>query len=178
MNLKVSEKTYFFGRSRKGCGWGKKWEVLVGWVPQPLSGNYQGDECHSVVDKVRDRIPPGRTVRAIYGALENSILPSRIPDAAPLRSDEEIVYLRSDSFYNIFLYPRTVTGTVLYRTLVDCGNIDRIARERKKSYEKGWNIVDGAFVISSPLDPINQGTYTMTANGKRIFIHVMVFWNF
>jgi hypothetical protein len=43
-----------------------------------------------VVDKVRDKIPAGRTVRAIFGALENPTPPSRIPDATRLRSDEEV----------------------------------------------------------------------------------------
>ena len=43
-----------------------------------------------VVDKVWDRISAGRTVRAIYGAIENPIPPSRIPDATRLRSDKKI----------------------------------------------------------------------------------------
>ena len=43
-----------------------------------------------VVDRVRDRIPAGRTVQAIYGARENPIARRRNPDATRFRSDEEI----------------------------------------------------------------------------------------
>jgi len=43
-----------------------------------------------VVDKVRQKIPAGRTVQGIYGALENLAPPSVIPDATCLQSDEEI----------------------------------------------------------------------------------------
>jgi len=43
-----------------------------------------------VVDKVRQKIPAGRTVRAIYGALENLAPSSVIPDATRLQSDEEV----------------------------------------------------------------------------------------
>ena len=43
-----------------------------------------------VVDKVWDRIPAGRTLRAIYGALENPIPQSRLPGEIRLRSNEEI----------------------------------------------------------------------------------------
>ena len=43
-----------------------------------------------VVDKVRQKIPAGRTVRAIYGAFENPAPPSIIPDATCLQSDEEV----------------------------------------------------------------------------------------
>ncbi|KAF8423732.1 hypothetical protein BGX38DRAFT_1238459 [Terfezia claveryi] len=66
-------------------------------------GAYKWDGCPShcvaimqvaslleVVDKVRDKIPVGRTVRAIFGALENPRLPNTIPDATRLQSDEEV----------------------------------------------------------------------------------------
>jgi len=43
-----------------------------------------------VVDKVRQKIPACRTVRAIYGALENPAPPSIIPDATRLQSDEKV----------------------------------------------------------------------------------------
>ena len=43
-----------------------------------------------VVDKVRDKIPAGRTVRAIFGAIANPTLPGIIPEATRLQSDEEV----------------------------------------------------------------------------------------
>jgi hypothetical protein len=43
-----------------------------------------------IVDKVRERIPVGRTVRAIYGALDNPTPPSTIPPFTRLQSDEEV----------------------------------------------------------------------------------------
>ena len=43
-----------------------------------------------VIDKVRQKIPAGRTVRAINGALENPAPPSVIPDATRLQSDEKV----------------------------------------------------------------------------------------
>ena len=43
-----------------------------------------------VVDKVRDKIPEGRTVRAVFGALENPTRHNPIPDATRLQSDEEV----------------------------------------------------------------------------------------
>ena len=43
-----------------------------------------------VVDKVRHKIPAGRTVRDTYGALENPAPPSVIQDATRLQSDEEV----------------------------------------------------------------------------------------
>ncbi|KAF8440637.1 hypothetical protein BGX38DRAFT_1205498 [Terfezia claveryi] len=70
-------------------------------------GAYKWDGCPShyvaimqvaslleVVDKVRDKIPVGRTVRAIFGALENPRLPNTIPDATRLQSDEEPIRLQ------------------------------------------------------------------------------------
>lgn len=72
-------------------------------VKDPVSGAYLWDGCPSncvavlkaaslleLVDKVRDKIPNGRTVRAIYGALENATPPSKIPDSTRLQSDEEV----------------------------------------------------------------------------------------
>ena len=86
-------------------------------------GRYLWDGCPSncvaiikvaslleVVDKVRDRIPPGRTVRAIYGALENPIPPSRIPDAAQLRSDEEV-----EAFFEVTSAKPIRLQVVLYK---------------------------------------------------------------
>ncbi|KAF8435592.1 hypothetical protein BGX38DRAFT_1274931 [Terfezia claveryi] len=43
-----------------------------------------------VVDKVQDKIPAERMVRAIFGALKNPRLPNTIPDAMHLQSDEEV----------------------------------------------------------------------------------------
>jgi len=43
-----------------------------------------------VVDKVWDKIPAGRTVRAIFGAIENPTKPSPIPDITRLKSDKEV----------------------------------------------------------------------------------------
>ena len=43
-----------------------------------------------LVDKVRGKIPNGRAVRAIYGALENPTPPSKTPDSTRLQSDEEV----------------------------------------------------------------------------------------
>ena len=42
-----------------------------------------------VVDKVRDKIPAGRTVRAIFRVIANPTPPGRIPEATRLQSDEE-----------------------------------------------------------------------------------------
>jgi len=49
-----------------------------------------------VVDKVRQKIPAGCRVRAIYGALENPAPPSVISDATRLQSDEEV-----EAFFNL-----------------------------------------------------------------------------
>jgi len=43
-----------------------------------------------VVDKVRDKIPAGLTVRAIFGVIANPTPPGRIPEAIRLQSDEEV----------------------------------------------------------------------------------------
>src|SRR5205085_10122799 len=43
-----------------------------------------------IVDKIRDKIPVGHTVRAILAALENPTRPSTIPEAVRLTSDEEV----------------------------------------------------------------------------------------
>ena len=43
-----------------------------------------------VVDKVREKIPAGRTVRANYGAVENPAAGTVIPHATSLQSDEEV----------------------------------------------------------------------------------------
>jgi len=43
-----------------------------------------------VVDKIWQKVPAGHTVRAIFGALDNAIAPSIIPDAIRLQSDEEV----------------------------------------------------------------------------------------
>jgi len=43
-----------------------------------------------VVDKVRDKIPAGQTVRAIFGVIANPTPPGRIPEATRLQSDEEV----------------------------------------------------------------------------------------
>jgi len=43
------------------------------------------------VDKVRDNIPAGRIVRAIFRAIANPMPPGRIPEATRLQSDEEVV---------------------------------------------------------------------------------------
>ena len=41
-----------------------------------------------VVDKLWEKIPTGRTARAIFVALENPAAPSAIPNATRLQSDE------------------------------------------------------------------------------------------
>jgi len=43
-----------------------------------------------VIDKVRQKIPAGHTVQAIYGALENPAPTSVISDVTCLQSDEEV----------------------------------------------------------------------------------------
>jgi len=66
-------------------------------------GAYKQDGCPShcvaimkvaslleVVDKVRDKIPAGRTVRAILGEIDNRTQASPIPDTMHLKSDEKV----------------------------------------------------------------------------------------
>ena len=66
-------------------------------------GQYLWDGCpsHSVaivkvaslvelVDKARPRIPAGRSIRAIYGALANPVPTCTVPDATRLQSDNEV----------------------------------------------------------------------------------------
>jgi len=43
-----------------------------------------------VIDKVRDKIPAGRTIMAIFGAIANPTPPGRIPEATQLQSDVEV----------------------------------------------------------------------------------------
>jgi len=43
-----------------------------------------------VINKVIDKIPAGRTVRAIFVAIANTTPPGRIPEATWLQSDEEV----------------------------------------------------------------------------------------
>ena len=62
------------------------------------------------VDKVRAKIPAGRVVRAIFGALENPIPPSRIPDAARLETDEEV-----EAFFDVTSSKPIRLQIVLYR---------------------------------------------------------------
>ncbi|RPB21142.1 hypothetical protein L211DRAFT_851741 [Terfezia boudieri ATCC MYA-4762] len=72
-------------------------------VQNNASGEYRWDEALSncvavlrsaslleIVDKIQERIPTGRKVRAIYGALDNPNLPNVIPPATRLQSDEEV----------------------------------------------------------------------------------------
>jgi len=72
-------------------------------------GAYKWDGCPShcvvimkvaslleVVDKVRDKIPAGRTVRAIFGVIENPTQASPVPDTTHLKSDEEV-----EAFFDI-----------------------------------------------------------------------------
>ncbi|RPB18640.1 hypothetical protein L211DRAFT_853934 [Terfezia boudieri ATCC MYA-4762] len=72
-------------------------------VQDNASGEYRWDEVPSncvailrsaslleIVDKIRERIPAGRKVRAIYGALDNPNPPNAIPPATCLQSDEEV----------------------------------------------------------------------------------------
>jgi hypothetical protein len=67
------------------------------------AGEYKWDGCKShcvaimksaslleVVDKIRGKIPDRRTVRAIFGALDNPTPTNTIPDATRLQSDEEV----------------------------------------------------------------------------------------
>ena len=67
------------------------------------AGEYKWDGCKShcvaimksasyleVVDKIRGKIPDGRMVRAIYGALDNLTPTNTTPDATRLQSDEEV----------------------------------------------------------------------------------------
>jgi hypothetical protein len=67
------------------------------------NGEYKwdGGRCHcvaimksasllEVVDRIRGKIPDNRTVRAIYGALDNPTAPNTTPDATRLQSDEEV----------------------------------------------------------------------------------------
>ena len=68
-------------------------------VRDPLSGEYKWDNCpcHDVeiiklpclleiVDKIEEKIPLGRKVRVVYGALKNPSAPSTSPDATHLQS--------------------------------------------------------------------------------------------
>ncbi|RPB18166.1 hypothetical protein L211DRAFT_854394 [Terfezia boudieri ATCC MYA-4762] len=72
-------------------------------VQDNASGEYRWDEAPSncvailrsaslleIVDKIWERIPTGRKVRAIYGALDNPNPPNAIPPATRLQSDEEM----------------------------------------------------------------------------------------
>ncbi|RPB17861.1 hypothetical protein L211DRAFT_854698 [Terfezia boudieri ATCC MYA-4762] len=72
-------------------------------VQDNASGEYRWDEALSncvailrsaslleIVDKIRERIPAGRKVRAIYGALDNPNPPNAIPPTTRLQSDEEV----------------------------------------------------------------------------------------
>ncbi|RPB22306.1 hypothetical protein L211DRAFT_850626 [Terfezia boudieri ATCC MYA-4762] len=72
-------------------------------VQDNSSGEYRWDEAPSnciailrsaslleIVDKIQERIPAGRKVRAIYGALDNPNPPNAIPPATRLQSDEEV----------------------------------------------------------------------------------------
>jgi len=43
-----------------------------------------------VVDKVKDKIPAGQTVRTTFGAIANPTLPGGIPEPTRLQSDEEV----------------------------------------------------------------------------------------
>ncbi|RPB19374.1 hypothetical protein L211DRAFT_853190 [Terfezia boudieri ATCC MYA-4762] len=71
--------------------------------PDNTSGEYRWDEVPSnyvailrsaslleIVDKIRERIPAERKVRAIYGALDNPNPPNEIPPATRLQFDEEV----------------------------------------------------------------------------------------
>jgi len=49
-----------------------------------------------VVDKVQDKIPVGRTVQAIIGAIENPTQASPIRDTTRLKSDEVV-----EAFFDI-----------------------------------------------------------------------------
>jgi len=72
-------------------------------VVDAVSGEYKWDggpsQCiavmksatlQEVVDKIRQKVPAGRTVKAIFGALDNAVVPSIIPDATRLQSHKEI----------------------------------------------------------------------------------------
>ena len=69
----------------------------------PLSGEYMCDNCSShyvaiiklpcllkIVAKIREKIPLGRKVRVVYGALKNPCAPGTMSDATRLQSDEEV----------------------------------------------------------------------------------------
>ncbi|RPB18381.1 hypothetical protein L211DRAFT_854176 [Terfezia boudieri ATCC MYA-4762] len=72
-------------------------------VQDNASGEYRWDEAPSncvailksislleIVDKIRERIPAGRKVRVIYGALDNPNPPNAIPPATCLQSYKEV----------------------------------------------------------------------------------------
>jgi len=72
-------------------------------VVDAVSGEYKWDggpsQCvavmksatlQEIMDKIRQKVPAGCTVRAIFGTLDNAIASSIIPDATRLQSDEEV----------------------------------------------------------------------------------------
>ncbi|KAF8414543.1 hypothetical protein BGX38DRAFT_1281824 [Terfezia claveryi] len=70
---------------------------------QDTNSQYKWDEASSncvailklasfleIVDKIRERIPAGRKVQAVYGALDNPNPPNTIPPTTRLQTDEEV----------------------------------------------------------------------------------------
>ena len=89
----------------------------------PLSGEYKCDNCSShyvaiiklpclleIVDKIREKIPTGRKVRAVYGALKKPCAPRTIPDATWLQSNEEV-----QAFFEITMANPVRLQVILHR---------------------------------------------------------------
>ncbi|RPB21014.1 hypothetical protein L211DRAFT_851757 [Terfezia boudieri ATCC MYA-4762] len=86
-------------------------------------GEYKWDEAPSncvailrsaslleIVDKIRERIPAGRKVRVIYGALDNPNPGNAIPPATCLQTDEEV-----QAFLELSLSKPIRIQVILYR---------------------------------------------------------------
>ena len=92
-------------------------------VKNAASGLYLWDGCPShciaimklpslleIVDKVQSKIPRGRFVRAIFGAIDNPTPPSIIPDSVHLQTDEEV-----EAFYDTTASKPIHLQVILYR---------------------------------------------------------------
>ena len=92
-------------------------------VKDGASGLYLWDGCPShciaimkspslleIVDTVRSKIPRGRFIRAIFGAIDNPTAPSVIPDSVRLQTDEEV-----EAFYDITAFKPIRLQVILYR---------------------------------------------------------------
>ena len=85
-------------------------EYLWDGCPSHCVAMMRSPSLLEIVDKIRSKIPAGRTVRAIYGALESPNRTGDIPDATRLQSDEEV-----EAFIDITSSKPIRLQVILYR---------------------------------------------------------------